>query len=112
MLQRERQLARLLRALIACCALLFAFAPPSFAAETSRDTSGWVAERIAVAAVTRAPAARAPARQSQPLRAPTLLQPILRQRALPAGTASAAPARRRTTFDARRLYLDLCTLLC
>ena len=111
MFPRERQLARLLRALIACCALLFAFAPPSFAAEAARDTSGWVAERMAVAAVTRAapraPASRAAARRRQPLRASTLLQP-----ALPARTARTAPPGRRTTVDARHLYLDLRTLLC
>ena len=109
---RERQLARLLRALIACCALLFAFASPSFAAETARDTSAWIAERTAVAGLTQSPArasasSRAAARQRQPLRASTLLQPARLAR-----TARSAPPGRRTTFDARHLYLDLRTLLC
>jgi hypothetical protein len=107
---RERQLARLLRALIACCALLFAFAPPTFAAGAPRDTSGWIAERVAIAtrAVARAPqAARGAAR---PLRtAPT---PSFARAALPAIAATRAPAGQRQSFDARHLYLDLLTLLC
>lgn len=108
---RERQLARLLRVLIACCALLFAVEAPAFAAASPRATSGWVAERVMVAAVARtapraAEASRAAARQRQP-RAPALLETAARTRA-----AGGAPAAVRTTFDARHLYLDLLTLLC
>jgi hypothetical protein len=107
---RERQLARLLRALIACCALLFAFAPPSFAGGSARDTSGWVAERVTAALVTRAVSRTQPslrtARRQAAESAPT------RERvAPPLGSTSAAPAGRRTIFDARQLYLDLRTLL-
>ena len=95
---RSRQLARLLRALIACCALLFAVAPPSFAA-APRDSSSWIAERVATTLVTGAAARTAPT--PTPARAP-----------LPLRSEAAAPTARRASVDARYLYLDLRTLLC
>jgi hypothetical protein len=106
---RGRQLARLLRALIACCALLFAFEAPAFAAAAPRDASGWIAERVATAVVTRAArlapqSSRRAARQQRTDPVPAFTPTVL--------SARAAPAGRRTTFDARHLYLDLRTLLC
>jgi hypothetical protein len=116
MSSRERQLARLLRALIACCALLFAFAPPSFSAASPRDTSGWIAERVATAIVVRAGARAAEAAQRQhggaPLATVAHAAPAARAAAPAARAAAPAPAGRRTIFDARHLYLDLRSLLC
>ncbi|HEU4581508.1 MAG TPA: hypothetical protein VFS67_24790 [Polyangiaceae bacterium] len=110
---RERQLARLLRALIACGALLFAFAPPSFAAGAPRDTSGWIAERIAVAVATRAtaPSPEASRRAARPWHsapAPALAHATPPPHAIPPPHATG----RRTLFDARHRYLELRTLLC
>jgi hypothetical protein len=112
MSQRERQLARLLRALIACCALLFAFEAPASAAGAAREASGWIAERVASALVSRAPAraGRAPRRAARQQR--NLPAPVLAHAAPQVRSECVAPAGRRTAFDARHLYLDLETLLC
>ena len=107
---RERQLARLLRALIACCALLFAFEAPSLGAGSARDTSGWVAERVTTALLTRV-AVRASQTSRRTARQASAPPPTFAL-AVPLRASRSAPAARRTLFDARHRYLELRTLLC
>jgi len=137
---RERQLARFCRALIACCAFLFAAEAPLLPAWSVRDTSGWVAERssapalprvsepqrraLSRAAASRAAASRAGASRAGVSRAGVSRAGASRAGASPAALAtalaapaalaleSAAPREERSHLDGRYLYLDIQTLLC
>jgi hypothetical protein len=111
-MSRPRQLARLLRALIACLAFLCAVEAPLVMAGSARDASGWVAERGSATTAPRTPAA--------PLRA---LGHTVAQRAVSGTSVSLlaaqsptqpAPfvARAARARDGRHLYLELQTLLC
>lgn len=125
MQRRERQLARLLRALIACCALLFAGAAPALPLGPAGDASAWVIERVSAPAALRA-------RSSERLQRSRTTAPCAAISA--AAVASAAfravasaafatspprepaarplPEQLRARRDGRHLYLEIQTLLC
>jgi hypothetical protein len=114
MQRRERQLARLLRALIACCALLLAGASPAHSAGSAAgltpaaDVSAWVVARVSAPAAARARSAvRSQAAAASPRRSSVAA-------ASPARTLEPRPLReqRRARRDGRHLYLELQTLLC
>lgn len=95
-MSRQRQLARLLRALIACLAFLCAVEAPLVEGGSARDASAWVAERRSAPDAQRA--------VSRPSESP----PIPRSASAQPSTLAARAARR----DGRHLYLELQTLLC
>ncbi len=110
-MSRQRQVVRLLRALIACLAFLCAAEAPFAAAAPARDTSAWVAERRSAPDAARTPAAprraleRAAARSSAARPAPRgvgAVRPLART----------AREERQERRDGRHLYLELQTLLC
>jgi hypothetical protein len=127
---RERQLARFFRALIACCAFLFAAEAPLLPAWSVRDTSGWVAERASTpalprvaeaqrralsrAAASQATASRAAASRAAASRAAASRAALATAVSAPAALAlqSHAPREERSHLDGRYLYLDIQTLLC
>jgi hypothetical protein len=113
-MSREHQLARLFRALIACCAFLVAAEAPLLPAWSARETSGWVAERSSAPAVSRAAASRAGASRAAASRAAASPAALATALSAPAALAleSAAPREERSHLDGRYLYLDIQTLLC
>ena len=100
-MSREHQLARLCRALIACCAFLFAFEAPMLPAWSERDASAWLAERTA-ASRTAAPRTVAP----------RVAAPRVVSSALAATSPSAKPEANASRLDRRYLFLEIQTLLC
>jgi len=127
-MSRERQLARLFRALIACCAFLFAVEAPLVPAWSARDASGWLAERPPAPAMPREARGSFPSRPSRP-------RTVSRAAVSRAGVSSAAassgaavgavpelwaraaahsamPETNGSRLDRRYLFLEIETLLC
>jgi hypothetical protein len=112
-MSRERQLARLFRALIACCAFLFAAEAPLLPLWSARDASGWVAARPPASAAPRSPAAPQAPGARRPSRSGGAT-PRTASRALAARTAAAGTAAKTmgSRLDRRYLFLEIQTLLC
>jgi len=114
MQRRPRQLARLLRALIACCALILAGAAPAPVVGAEADVSGWLVAQVSAPAARTRTAPRgdvrsAPSAAPRSLAAVTSLTPASPARTLTLPPpAEQLPARR----DGRHLYLEIQTLLC
>jgi hypothetical protein len=105
MWSRRRALLQLLRALIACAALVLTVQAPALAAVSARDPISWVAAPAPMGA--QAPA-RAPAARRKIQAAPVAPPPVD-----PAPRAAAErPRAALQRCDARYLYLEIQQLLC
>jgi hypothetical protein len=100
MQRHDRRPMQLVRALIACLALLCAWEAPVFAAWPERDTTCWVA------------AQGAQVRVATPAAAPRAAPALTRLVAPAAADHQDPPAAMRPSPDGRYLYLELQTLLC